>query len=179
MNSVLNKIAKAEASKGGNYPGFGKYRFKVKTIRVKEGGFKGDSVITELEVVTAEATHPDKHPSKVGVAVDYVENLSDPKKGGGGRFKSFLMALVGAEEHEFANPASLAKFVNEKQAGVGLLVDCTVYPKKIGGKDGKPEIEISGFKWSHVELTDEQLAVIDAERAALKLKPVLETLQSA
>lgn len=93
----------------------------MEVIRTKEG-FKGDSAIAELKVRESEPLAGGEQPSRVGETVDYVENLSDQKKGGGGRFKSFLMTLVGANELEFANSAALKKFFDERQAGTHLLI---------------------------------------------------------
>ncbi|WP_253895067.1 hypothetical protein [Corallococcus exercitus] len=123
MNNALTKIATAQAAAGGRYPRFGRYLLEVEVIRTKEG-FKGDSAIAELKVRESEALTPGETASKPGETVDYVENLTDQKKGGGGRFKSFLMTLVGADEYEFANPAALKKFFDERQAGTHLLIRC-------------------------------------------------------
>jgi hypothetical protein len=94
---------------------------EVEVIRTKSG-FKGDSAIAELTVRESAPLPGGEAPSRVGETVDYVENLTDQKKGGGGRFKAFLMSLVGADEYEFANPAALAKFTDERQAGTELLI---------------------------------------------------------
>ncbi|WP_237079473.1 hypothetical protein [Myxococcus xanthus] len=118
MNNALTKIATAQPSTSGRYPRFGNYLLEVAVVRVKEG-FKGDSAIAELKVRESTPLTGGESPSRVGATV---ENLSDAKKGGSGRFKSFLMALVGGEEYEFANPAALKKFVDERQAGTHLLV---------------------------------------------------------
>lgn len=154
MNSALTKIATAQASAGGRYPKFSTYLLEVEVIRTKEC-FKGDSAIAELKVRESAPLNASEPASRVGETVDYVENLSDAKKGGPGRFKTFLMKLVGADEYEFANPKALAKFVDERQAGVGLLIRCEVFPKQLPPKDGQPGKVISGYAWTHVELNDE------------------------
>nr|WP_253908700.1 hypothetical protein [Corallococcus exiguus] len=172
----MTKIATAQAAAGGRYPRFGRYLLEVEVIRTKEG-FKGDSAIAELNVRESEPLAPGEIASKPGETVDYVENLSDQTKGGGGRFKSFLMTLVGADEHEFANPAALKKFFDERQAGTHLLIRCEVFPKQLPPKDGQPGKVISGYRWAHVELNDEQLAQVEEARKASNLKSLAEALQ--
>lgn len=176
MNSALTKIATAQAAAGGRYPRFGRYLLAVEVIRTKEG-FKGDSAIAELKVRESEPLPGGEAPSKPGETVDYVENLSDQKKGGGGRFKSFLMTLVGADEFEFANPAALKKFFDERQAGTHLLIRCEVYPKQLPPKDGQPGKVISGYRWTHVELNDEQLGEVEQARKASKLPTLADALK--
>lgn len=100
--------------RGGRYPRFDRYLLAVEFIRTKEG-FKGDSAIAELTVRESEPRAGGESPSRPGETVDYVENLIDQKKSGGGRFTSFLMTRVGADELEFANPAALKKFFDEWQ----------------------------------------------------------------
>ncbi|RJS14629.1 hypothetical protein DRW03_34715 [Corallococcus sp. H22C18031201] len=175
MNNALMKIATAQAATGGRYPRFGRYTFEVAVIRTKEG-FKGDCAIAELQVRESEPLTGGDAPSRPGETVDYVENLTDQKKGGGGRFKSFLMTLVGADEFEFANPAALKKFFDERQAGTHLLVRCEVFPKQLPVKEGHAGKVISGYRWSHVELSDEQLAQVEHARAASKLPSLADAL---
>ncbi|MFY1824940.1 hypothetical protein ACN47A_03435 [Myxococcus fulvus] len=175
MNNALTKIATAQAATGGRYPRAGRYLLEVAVIRMKDG-FKGDSAIAELKVRESEALPGGESPSRVGETVDYVENLSDQKKGGGGRFKSFLMTLVGADEHEFANPAVLKKFFDERQAGTHVLIRCEVFPKQLPAKDGHAGKVITGFRWSHVELNDEQLSQVEQARKASKLPALADAL---
>ncbi|MFP2894988.1 hypothetical protein [Corallococcus sp. 4LFB] len=68
------------------------------------------------------------------------------------------MSLVGADEYEFANPAALAKFTDERQAGTKLLIRCECYPKQLPATNGQLGKTISCYRWQHVEMTDEQLA---------------------
>ncbi|NTX17735.1 hypothetical protein HUA76_43940 [Myxococcus sp. CA056] len=175
MNNALTKIATAQAAAGGRYPRFGRYLLEVEVIRTKEG-FKGDSAIAELKVRESDPLPGGESPNRPGESVDYVENLSDQKKGGGGRFKSFLMALVGGEEYEFANPAALKKFFDERQAGTHLLIRCEVYPKQLPAKDGLPGKVLSGYRWTHVELNDKQLAQVEQSRKASKLPALADAL---
>ena len=176
MNNALMKIATAQAAVGGRYPRFGSYLLEVEVIRTKSG-FKGDSAIAELTVRESAPLPGGEAPSRVGETVDYVENLTDQKKGGGGRFKAFLMSLVGADEYEFANPAALAKFTDERQAGTKLLIRCECYPKQLPATNGLPGKVISGYRWQHVEMTDEQLAHAEQARKAAKLPPLAEALK--
>ena len=158
---------------GGRYPRFGRYLLEVEVIRTKES-FKGDSAIAELKVRESKPLPGGEDPSRPGETVDYVENLSDQKKGGGGRFKSFLTTLVGADELEFANPVALKKFFDERQAGTHLLIRCEVYPKQLPPKDGQPGKVISGYRWTHLELNDEQ---VEQARKASKLPPLADALK--
>ncbi|WP_216626970.1 hypothetical protein [Corallococcus exercitus] len=79
------------------------------------------------------------------MVASYVENLSDAKKNGGGRFKAFVMALAGAEEQKLPLE-QLAKFTGDKQAGAFLLIDCEVFPKTLPEKDGKPGKVVEGHR---------------------------------
>ncbi|WP_408890778.1 hypothetical protein ACJ2CR_10465 [Myxococcus faecalis] len=173
-NSALARIATAQAAVGAQYLKAGRYRLEVQSIRTKDG-FKGLSAIAEIKVVTSERTQPTTEPTRPGLVASYVENLSDSKKNGGGRFKAFLMALAGAEEHE-VTPDFIAKFTEEKQAGAFLLVDCDVFPKTLPEKDGRPGKVIEGYRWSDVSPTDAELAAIEAKRAAAKLPPLADAL---
>ena len=87
------------------------------------------------------------------------------------------MTLVGADEYEFANPAALKKFFDERQAGTHLLIRCEVYPKQLPPKDGQPGKVISGYRWTHVELNDEQLGEIEQARKASKLPSLADALK--
>lgn len=176
MNSALTKIATAQAAAGGRYPRFGRYMLEIECMRTKDG-FKGDSAIVEMKVRESEPLPGGEAPSKPGEMVDYVENLTDAKKGGGGRIKSFLMTLVGADEFEFANPATLAKFFDKRQAGTHLLIRCEVFPKQLPPKDGQPGKVISGYRWTHVEMDDEQLAAVEQSRKAQNLPTLADALK--
>ncbi|WP_375757964.1 hypothetical protein [Corallococcus exercitus] len=166
-NAALSRIVSAQAALGAQYLKAGRYRLEVQSIRTKDG-FKGLSAIAELKVVSAERTQPTSEPSRIGMVASYVENLSDAKKNGGGRFKAFVMALAGAEEQELSLE-QLAKFTGDKQAGAFLLIDCEVFPKTLPEKDGKPGKVIEGYRWSTVSPTDDELAAIEAKRAEAKL----------
>ncbi|WP_141323176.1 hypothetical protein [Myxococcus sp. AB025B] len=173
-NAALARIATSQATLAAQYLKAGRYRLEVQLIRTKDG-FKGLSAIAEIKVVTSERTQPTTEPTRPGLVASYVENLSDSKKNGGGRFKAFLMALAGAEEHD-VTPDFIARFTEAKQAGAFLLVDCDVFPKTLPEKDGKPGKVIEGCRWSNVSLTDTELAAIEAKRAAAKLPPLADAL---
>ncbi|NTX15499.1 hypothetical protein HUA76_32495 [Myxococcus sp. CA056] len=173
-NAALARIATAQAALGAQYLKAGRYRLEVQSIRTKDG-FKGLSAIAEVKVVTSERTQHNTEPTRPGLITSYVENLSDSKKNGGGRFKAFLMALAGAEEHE-VSPDFIAKFTEAKQAGAFLLVDCDVFPKTLPEKDGRPGKVIEGYRWSNVSPTDTELAAIESKRASAKLPPLADAL---
>ncbi|AGC44559.1 hypothetical protein MYSTI_03247 [Myxococcus stipitatus DSM 14675] len=172
-NAAYARIATAQAAVGAQYLRSGRYRLEVQSIRTKDG-FKGLSAIAEVKVVTSERTQATE-PTRPGLVTSYVENLSDTKKNGGGRFKAFLMALAGAEEHE-VTPGFIAKFTEAKQAGAFLLVDCEVFPKTLPEKDGRPGKVIEGYRWSNVSPTDAELAAIESKRATAKLPPLTDAL---
>ncbi|QSQ17197.1 hypothetical protein [Myxococcus landrumensis] len=176
MNNALTKIATAQPSMRGRYARFGIYLLEVAVLRMKEG-FKGDSAIAELRVRESAPLAGGESPSRVGETVDYVENLNDVKRGGAGRFKAFLMSLVGGEEHEFANPGALKKFFDGRQAGTHLLIRCEIVPKQLPPKDNLPGMVMSDYRWSHVELSDEQLAQVEQSRKASKLPALADALQ--
>src|SRR5205085_1828320 len=106
------------------------------------------SAIAELKVVSAEKTE-DNEPCRPGKIVSYVENLTDPKKNGGGRFKTFVMALLGADDHEIT-VEQLGQFMGDTQPAAFLLIDCIAFPKKLEAKDGKPGMTLTGYKWMTV-----------------------------
>lgn len=165
-NAALARIAGAQAVVSAQYLRPGKYRLEVQSLKTRDG-FKGLSAIAELKVLSAEKTH-ENEPTKPGQIVSYVENLSDAKKNGGGRFKAFLMALAGASEEEM-DLGMVAKYVGEKQPGAFLQVDVEVYPKQLPEKDGKPGKVIEGYRWSTVEIDEAGLTALNAKRAAARL----------
>ncbi|WP_223645512.1 hypothetical protein [Corallococcus sp. EGB] len=173
-NAALARIVSAQAQLGAQYLKAGRYRLEVQSIRTKDG-FKGLSAIAELKVVSAERTQPATEPNRVGAVISYVENLSDVKKNGGGRFKAFVMALAGAEEAELSLE-QLAKFTGDLQAGAFLPIDCEVFPKVLPEKDGKPGKVIEGYRWSTVTPTDAELSALDEKRAAAKLPTLANAL---
>ncbi|QDE98318.1 hypothetical protein [Myxococcus xanthus] len=173
-NAALARIATAQATLGAQYLKAGRYRLEVQSIRTKDG-FKGLSAIAEVKVVSSERTQANIEPTRPGLIASYVENVSDAKKNGGGRFKAFLMALAGAEEHEVSQDF-IAKFTEANQAGAFLLVDCDVFPKTLPEKEGRPGKVIEGYRWSNVSLTDAELASIESKRVAAKLPPLADAL---
>lgn len=177
-NMALRRIASAQASVSGRWAKSGKYLGRVQCIRTKDG-FKGTSAIAEIEILSATQTQESEIPTKVGATIDYVENTTQQDKGGGGRFKSFLMALVGASEDELSAEDALDKFVDKRAAGVGLLIEFDVFPKHLPAKNGNTGKVISGYTWRHVELTDAQIDEIDAMRKGLKLPPMAVALDDS
>ncbi|WP_408888703.1 hypothetical protein ACJ2CR_29470 [Myxococcus faecalis] len=169
-NSVLARISTAQAAIGAQYLKAGRYRLEVQSIRTKDG-FKGLSAIAEVKVVTSERTQPHTESTRPGL----IASRSNTKKNGGGRFKAFLRALAGAEEHE-VTPDLLAKFTEAKQPGAFLLVDGDVFPKTLLEKDGRPGKVIKGYSWSDVSPTGVELAAIETKRAAAKLPPLVDAL---
>jgi hypothetical protein len=172
--AVDEAIAAAQASLPPQYPAFGRYLFEVQAIRTKEG-YRGRSAIAELKVLKSEQSETSA-PSRVGSTVSYVEKLNEMKKGGAGRFKAFLMALVGADPSELGETDSITKFSDDRQAGTFLFIEAEVYPKTLPAKDGRPGITLSAYRWFNVTPTAEQLAEIERKRAFAELSPLVAAL---
>lgn len=176
-SAALAAIAAAKTqTQKSSFPNFGKYRFRIKSLGAKSGQ-KGLSNKAELEVVSALQIADDVKPSAVGTTVDYVENVTDPKKGGASRFKLLLLATGTLDDVEFDKVETLAKFYGPKQAGAELLVDCEVSPKQLFDKVTRaPTMIVSNYKWSAVHLTDEEIADVDARRERARLPKLAEAL---
>ncbi|GMU00996.1 hypothetical protein KH5H1_51160 [Corallococcus caeni] len=153
MNNALTKLATAQAA-GGRYPRIGCCLPKVEVICTKEG-FKGGSAIAELRLRESAPLTASETVSKPGETFDYVESLRNQKKGCGGRFKSFMMTLVGADEFEFANPAASKMF--SRMLFVNPPADDAAWEQAIGRihRQGQLADECEVELYQHTdELTD-------------------------
>jgi hypothetical protein len=70
----------------------------------------------------------------------------------------------------------LARTTHGKRTHLGLI-RCEVYPKQLPPKDGQPGKVISGYRWTHVELTDKQLAEVEQARKASKIPSLADALK--
>lgn len=200
-NPAIAKMAGQKTfDSNNNWPRYGRYRYEVLVAKHKHGT-KGLSYIAELKVVKAEKSLDPKaagiEPQQVGEVVCYIEKGNDDAKGGGGRFKVFLMKAAGQTAEAIstftatvqnadgtvvqkeisgdnAQALWLAKVINETTQPLAfMLVDCEVYPKDLPPKDGRPGITLSGYRWSTVDPSDDEYAAILAKRAAANL-PALD-----
>jgi hypothetical protein len=166
-------LAGAKAQAQREYLEPGKYRLEVQAIRARDG-FKGLSAIAELKVVKSESTGQGT-PSPIDRTVSYVEVPIDTGKKGAaasGRFKAFLMKLVGVASEAELGESAIADFIDERQPGAFLLIDCEAWPKvlppdPVRGLAGKT---ITSYRW-HTVREEEQPdgAALNAKRTAAKL----------
>jgi hypothetical protein len=193
-NPALAKLAAGKVTFGYQYAKFGRYVFEIQAAKVKQG-FKGTSAIAELKPLSSEKTQSNE-PTRVGETVSYVEKLDDAKKNGGGRFKTMMLIALGEQEENInsiaveengvktiytGEPAQtlwFAKMLDEKTQPLAFMrIAAEVYPKKLEAKNGLPEKTIEGFRWSTVDLSDADLAAIDAKRKAAQLPTLAEALK--
>jgi hypothetical protein len=182
---AAKKMGRSQAAGARIYARYGKYRYEVQAIKVSSGA-SGLWVHAELKVLKAERTGANEEhkvmPNSVGAVISYSENLDNEKKGGGGRFLSFLVGLVGMDEQLLGDEDQKSEWTSrfydtEKCAGTFLLVDCEVTPRWLKPKDGKPGRYIEGMQWQTVDLSDDEIVAIDAKRKALELCSVNEVIE--
>lgn len=164
--AVLEKIAKARASAGGNYIRDGKYRFLVHRLLL-EDKFSGTCFIAELEVVSAEAQFPDITPNQPGTMASYAVNLDgNGKQSAPGNIKAFVLALLGFEENEVSDgdvAEALDGLTSDAQPGRGMYIDTETWRKQArSGKnaelDEKGRGKLLMNSWAHVEQTEAEVA---------------------
>lgn len=165
---------------------FGRYKCRVMATKVKEGGPK---CIAELKVLEVTKTQ-ESEPHRVGDVVSYLENLADPRKGGGSRFQKMMLTALGMQESEItrlefvengvktilsgedAKSYWFAKMLQEdKLPVVGLLIDVEIYPHTKDGKTNPRE------RWSTIDPSETEFAEIEKFRADAKLPPLAEALK--
>jgi hypothetical protein len=171
-NPLLARIAKAQASVGGNIIRDGIYRFGILKM-VLEQKFNGNMFIVEFKVLES-ANVPDIIDEKsgkpvlangVGTTASYVLNL-DKNIAAMGNAKSFVMALVDETDESSIDDEdfqmTLDALLGKEQPARGMSIGDETFRKAIksGANAGKPFV---GHRWKHVEETEEQIAARRAE----------------
>jgi hypothetical protein len=171
-NPLLARIAKAQASVGGNLIRDGIYKFAI-TKMVLEQKFNGNMFIVEFKVLES-ASYPDIVDEKsgkpvtangVGTTCSYVLNL-DKNIAAMGNAKSFVMALVGEtdegsiDEEDFQQTLDALLGKDQPARGMAIADETFRKPIKSGANAGKP---FTGHRWKHIEETEEQIAARRAE----------------
>lgn len=171
-NPLLARIAKAQASIGGNIIRDGIYTFGIFKM-VLEQKFNGNMFIVEFKVLESQS-YPDIVDEKsgkpvtangLGTTCSYVLNL-DKNIAAMGNAKSFVMALVGEtdegsiDEEDFQQ--TLDALLSKDQPARGMAIGDETFRKPIqkGPNAGKP---FTGHRWKHIEETEEQIAARRAE----------------
>lgn len=165
---VFQKIANSRASGGGNYIRQGKGRLIVKSLTLPTL-YGGDTFIAEFMVKNSESipgatdnkTGKPEFANPSGTTVSYVQQL-DKFESAPGNVKGFILKLDGSDDDgDFAG--LLKTYVNEDpKAGAvnpakGFEIDYETFlgSVKKGANAGKP---ITLVRWSHVDVTPEQVA---------------------
>jgi len=171
-NPLLARIAKAQASIGGNIIRDGIYKFVI-TKMVHEQKFNGNMFIVEFKVLESQS-YPDIVDEKtgkpvtanaVGTTCSYVLNL-DKNIAALGNAKSFVMALVGEtdegsiDEEDFQQ--TLEALLSKDQPARGMAIGDETFRKPIqkGPNAGKP---FTGHRWKHIEESEDQIAARRSE----------------
>jgi hypothetical protein len=169
MQDILDKIANASATKGGNDFRKGSYRLIVDRITLEKDRKGVSMVVPQFRVKTATKMEQDVEPNPVGSSVRCVWRLD--KDASPGNIKELVLALVGADEATTpaeAVKAATAQMLSPEQPLRGFEIDCTTIVRINKGRDnpanaGK-EMVLPG--WQHVPgQTAESVA---ANRAGLE-----------
>jgi len=157
--NVFEQIGNSSATGGGNYLRMGRYRLRLSQAQAKKG-FKGESIITEWRVLTAEKTSPGDEPNAPGATVSVVFNFQNSMAAGNA--KAMLLGLLGFDESA-VKPGDIAKLAQElvspNQPLRGMDVDVETY-QKTASKSGKL---LTLPNWKHVTQTKEDITKQRAE----------------
>jgi hypothetical protein len=173
---LLERIARAKASKGGNIIRDGRYTLGILKM-VIERLYSGNMFITEFLVLSADnmpGVLDDKGlpmtANAVGTTCSYVLNL-DKNESANGNVKSLVMALLGETNEDNVNEQdfveTLTKLLDTDQPARGMIIKAETFRKTIkkGANAGKP---FTALRWEYVEESEAQIA---ARRAEFDKKP--------
>jgi hypothetical protein len=184
-NPLLEKIAAAKITQGGNNIKDGKYIFSILKI-LSEKKRNGNMFIVEM-LVDESSSIPDifekdgkpVHANAAGTTVSWVLNL-DNNDSAPGNIKAFVLGLfdeseadIDAEELQAKSkgePSPLAttlgELISREQPALGRKIVSETYRKliKSGKNAGQPFV---GHNWRHVAQTPEEIA---ANRARVENK---------
>jgi hypothetical protein len=131
---LLDKIANAAVSKGGNYLQDGDYEFIIERVEFGQKR-KGVCYVPELRVVRADKIGDDE-PNPVGSTVSCVWNVST-STAAPGNIKEFVLALLGLDES--AAPALVKEMTGKSYAPEqpfrGIRIAARTFRKTNQGKD--------------------------------------------
>jgi hypothetical protein len=132
---LLDKIANAAVSKGGNYLQDGDYEFILERVEFGQKR-KGVCFVPELRVVRADKVVDGEEPNPVGSTVSCVWNVST-STAAPGNIKEFILALTGLDES--APPAQVkdltGKAYSPEQPFRGIRIAARTFRKTNQGKD--------------------------------------------
>lgn len=170
---------------------YGRYLLEIQAAKVTKAG----KPCLEFKVLKAEKTQANE-PHRVDDVVSYIENVSDPKSGGGSRMLKAVLAardmipadIATAEytkdgksyvaEGDAAQKFWIAKFFNgRKQPCAFLRVEVEVEPRVVEAKDGKPAATFSRELWRPAKLTEADLDEIEKKRAEAKLPNLADAMK--
>lgn len=197
-NPALARLANAKMTADHIKLTYGRYLFEVQAHRGKFGGFYGDTAIAELKCLTGEdlPSYPVGQNGeqvkrtgsvhKPGQIVSYSESMSAPGKKGDattGRFAKHL-TRVAAVDQPFNVPQLQMILGTPDQPAVDqpfafFRVEVEVVPNYIPPNPPKYPLGtfLPQYRWTTVDMTEEQLAQIEAKRAEAKLPPLKATLE--
>jgi hypothetical protein len=180
-NPILMRIAKAQASNGGNYIRDGIYTFCVAKI-ILDQKQNGNMFIVEFKVLESqnipgivdEKTGKPVLANPVGTMCSMALNL-DTNKSAVGNAKAFVLALLGEDEANVTDEEfeeALGHLIDKDQPARGMKIANETFRKAIkgGANAGKPYV---GNRWQNIDETAEQIAArrawldgVDASAAA-------------
>ena len=161
----LQKVAKSQATKGGNFIKDGQYLFEIQSV-INEQKTDGECFIVEFKVLESAQTMPDVVPNAVCSSCSVVWNL-DKHKSSPGNVKGFILGLFGSDESDTPENEILEtaqELVGSKQPARGMLIKDETFRGTIrsGANAGNP---ITKHKWMAVP--NQADADIAKRRAAL------------
>lgn len=163
--AILDRIAGARASGGGNYIRDGQYTFTVLKLLLEQK-YGGTCFIAELLVDSSNAVFTDVDPNPPGSTCSFVVNLDGAGKlSAPGNIKQFILALFGMDEAavgaaEFST--ALESMTSDKQPARGMVIGDETFRKfSRGGKNAEPDSKgrapMTMHRWTTIKQTPDEL----------------------
>lgn len=145
MQDILNQIAGANATAGGNFIRDGAYLYTIKSTIIQKG-HTGVCWIAELRVDEAKQTEKDVEPNPVGSIVSMICNFTK-HVAAPGNAKAYVLAAVGNKENEVTQEqmaAMLQQVVSSGQPLCGVQIRNSTYRKMT--RDNKTRLTLNRFE---------------------------------
>lgn len=145
MQDILNQIAGANATAGGNFIRDGEYLYTIKSTIIQKG-HTGVCWIAELRVDEARQTEKDVEPNPVGSIVSMICNFTK-HVAAPGNAKAYVLAAVGNKENEVTQEqmaAMLQQVVSSGQPLCGVQIRNSTYRKMT--RDNKTRLTLNRFE---------------------------------
>ncbi len=179
--SVRERIAKSQATSGGNNIRHGEYilmYWKSSYDKMNSGYCHINEfvVVSAKKIAVMEGDKPkDIEPNEPGTMCGYVINYDGKgKQSADGNSKALVLGLFGLNEGEVSQEdvgEALADLTADNQPAKGMLIKCTTYPKEVRSRPGN---YITGLKWECVNKPGEGENAV--EKAAARIAEHAATL---